>query len=158
MKSIVAHPSTGPPFNFRRRRTAGLVGVCPPKAKVTRSNRVGCARFFQRDMCARTKTPALLNVRAQPAVRPLSRAASSGPPPPEALLGKRASAAFVNRGPTCRQQPNRQEISARRVCIACAAVMRPSCSRVTYEMSVTRVSSRFEFPRSEFNRTGAISP
>jgi len=33
-------------FNFRRRRTAGLVGVCPPKAKVTRSNRVGCASFF----------------------------------------------------------------------------------------------------------------
>jgi hypothetical protein len=35
---------------------------CPPKAKVTRSNRVGCARFFfilQRDMRARTETPTL---------------------------------------------------------------------------------------------------
>jgi len=28
-------------FNFRRRWTARLVGVCPPKAKVTRSNCVG---------------------------------------------------------------------------------------------------------------------
>ena len=30
-------------LNFRRRWAARLVGVCPPKAKVTRSNRVGCA-------------------------------------------------------------------------------------------------------------------
>ena len=45
MESIVAHPSTGPTLRFRRRWTAGLIGVCPPKAKVTRSNRVGCASF-----------------------------------------------------------------------------------------------------------------
>src|SRR6266571_2478318 len=41
MESIEAHPNTGQPFNFHRRWTAGLVGDCPPKAKVTRSNRVG---------------------------------------------------------------------------------------------------------------------
>ena len=29
------------PFDFRRRWTAGLIDVCPPKAKITRSNRVG---------------------------------------------------------------------------------------------------------------------
>src|SRR5216684_434079 len=31
------------PFNFGRGWTAGLVGVCPPKVEVTRSNRVGRA-------------------------------------------------------------------------------------------------------------------
>src|SRR5258708_39510364 len=46
MESIEAHPNTGQPYNFRRRWTAGLVGDCPPKAKVTRSNRVGRASFF----------------------------------------------------------------------------------------------------------------
>ncbi len=35
--------STGPPFDFRPVLDSGVVGVCPPKAKVTRSNRVGCA-------------------------------------------------------------------------------------------------------------------
>ena len=39
---------------FHRRRTAGSIGVCPPKAKATRSNRVGSASFslFCSAVCA----------------------------------------------------------------------------------------------------------
>jgi hypothetical protein len=36
MESIAAHPNTSQPNNFRRRWTAGLISVCPPKADVKR--------------------------------------------------------------------------------------------------------------------------
>jgi hypothetical protein len=47
MKFIVAHPSAGPTLQFPSAVTVRLIGVCPPKAKVTRSNRVGCATSVQ---------------------------------------------------------------------------------------------------------------
>jgi hypothetical protein len=46
MESIADHPNTSQPNIFRRRWIAGLISVCPPKAKVTHSNRVGCAIFL----------------------------------------------------------------------------------------------------------------
>jgi hypothetical protein len=69
MESIVAHPNTGQPFNFRRRWTAGFVGVCSPKAKVTRSNPVGCAKFRPfRINCERRDCAGAINLREFPAV------------------------------------------------------------------------------------------
>src|SRR5216684_4567486 len=64
MESIVAHPNTGRPFDFRRRWTAGLIGVCPPKAKVTRSNRVGCATSVQNwCVCTENSNPDVMMVK-----------------------------------------------------------------------------------------------
>src|ERR1700730_1639932 len=55
--SLCAAVSTKP-----LRPPSGSANRCPPKAKVTRSNRVGCASFFfilQSDTRARTETPVL---------------------------------------------------------------------------------------------------
>jgi hypothetical protein len=54
---VETHPNTDQPFNFRRRWTAGLVGVCSPKAKVTRSNRIGRATPIELLALCKAPTP-----------------------------------------------------------------------------------------------------